>query len=208
MCVGTDLETSQAALVLADRHPDVYAAVGLHPHDASKLAVEWGLLEPLAVSRRVHRDRRVRLRPVLRALAPRRAGDRVPVPDPPREAHRQAARDPLARRVGRHVPRARRRRRARAHDLPLLHGRSRRSAGARSNAGATSRSAASSRSRTRTRCATPPGSRPPTASSSRPIRRSSRPSRTGASRTSPHSSSRSAPRWPGPAASSPRRSRR
>jgi TatD DNase family protein len=50
VCVGTDLETSEAALVLADRHDDVYAAVGLHPHDASKLAVEWSLLEPLAVS--------------------------------------------------------------------------------------------------------------------------------------------------------------
>jgi TatD DNase family protein len=50
VCVGTDLETSQAAMTLADRHPDVYAAVGLHPHDASKLGVEWGLLEPLAVS--------------------------------------------------------------------------------------------------------------------------------------------------------------
>lgn len=50
VCVGTDLETSQAALVLADDDPDVYAAVGLHPHDASKLPVEWGLLEPLAVS--------------------------------------------------------------------------------------------------------------------------------------------------------------
>jgi TatD DNase family protein len=50
VCVGTDLETSQAALVLADRHDDVYAAVGLHPHEASKLAVEWSLLEPLAVS--------------------------------------------------------------------------------------------------------------------------------------------------------------
>jgi len=50
VCVGTDLETSQAALTLADRHPDVYAAVGLHPHDASKLGAEWGLLEPLCVS--------------------------------------------------------------------------------------------------------------------------------------------------------------
>ena len=50
VCVGTDLETSQAALALADRHPDVYAAVGLHPHDASKLGVEWAMLEPLAVS--------------------------------------------------------------------------------------------------------------------------------------------------------------
>jgi TatD DNase family protein len=50
VCVGTDLETSQAAMALADDDPDVYAAVGLHPHDASKLAVEWDLLEPLAVS--------------------------------------------------------------------------------------------------------------------------------------------------------------
>jgi TatD DNase family protein len=50
VCVGTDLETSQAALMIADRHPDVNAAVGLHPHDASKLAAEWEMLEPLAVS--------------------------------------------------------------------------------------------------------------------------------------------------------------
>jgi TatD DNase family protein len=50
VCVGTDLETSQAAMTLADRHPDVFAAVGLHPHDASKLGLEWALLEPLAVS--------------------------------------------------------------------------------------------------------------------------------------------------------------
>jgi len=50
VCVGTDLESSQSALTLADRHPDVYAAVGLHPHDASKLGAEWAMLEPLAVS--------------------------------------------------------------------------------------------------------------------------------------------------------------
>ncbi len=50
VCVGTDLETSEAALTLADTHPDVYATVGLHPHDASKLARQWGMLEPLAVS--------------------------------------------------------------------------------------------------------------------------------------------------------------
>jgi TatD DNase family protein len=50
VCVGTDLETSEAAATLADRHPDVYAAVGLHPHDASKLGAEWPMLEPLAVS--------------------------------------------------------------------------------------------------------------------------------------------------------------
>ena len=108
--------------------------------------------KPLAVCDDVHRRRRMRLRPVLRAFAARRAGDRVPVADPAREAHRQAARDPLARRVGRHVPRARRRRRARAHDLPLLHRRARRSARPRSSAGATCRSAASCRSRTPTSC--------------------------------------------------------
>jgi TatD DNase family protein len=50
VCVGTDLETSQAALALADRHVNVFAAVGLHPHDASKLGAEWAMLEPLAVS--------------------------------------------------------------------------------------------------------------------------------------------------------------
>jgi TatD DNase family protein len=50
VCVGTDLETSQAALMFAERYPDVYATVGLHPHDASKLAAEWEMLEPLAVS--------------------------------------------------------------------------------------------------------------------------------------------------------------
>ena len=50
VCVGTDLETSAEAAALADRHPDVYAAVGLHPHDASKLGAEWPMLEPLAVS--------------------------------------------------------------------------------------------------------------------------------------------------------------
>jgi TatD DNase family protein len=50
VCVGTDLETSRAALDFAGRYPDVYASVGLHPHDASKLGVEWAMLEPLAVS--------------------------------------------------------------------------------------------------------------------------------------------------------------
>ena len=50
VCVGTDLETSLAAMTLADRHPDVFAAVGLHPHDASKLPAEWRSIEPLAVS--------------------------------------------------------------------------------------------------------------------------------------------------------------
>jgi len=33
--IGTDAETSQAAVALAGREPGVWAAVGIHPHDAS-----------------------------------------------------------------------------------------------------------------------------------------------------------------------------
>jgi TatD DNase family protein len=50
--VGTDLVTSRDALDLASRHPNVFATVGLHPHDASKLAAEWGMLQPLAATER------------------------------------------------------------------------------------------------------------------------------------------------------------
>jgi TatD DNase family protein len=34
MVVGTDGPSSRRAVAIADRYPDVYAAVGLHPHDA------------------------------------------------------------------------------------------------------------------------------------------------------------------------------
>jgi TatD DNase family protein len=48
VCVGTDLETTRQAIDLAARHSEVRATVGLHPHDASKFAGEWAVLEPLA----------------------------------------------------------------------------------------------------------------------------------------------------------------
>ncbi len=48
VCVGTDLPTSQEAMTIAGRHHNVYATVGLHPHDASKLRAEWGMLEAFA----------------------------------------------------------------------------------------------------------------------------------------------------------------
>jgi TatD DNase family protein len=35
LTVGTDVETSRAALALAEREADVWATVGVHPHDAS-----------------------------------------------------------------------------------------------------------------------------------------------------------------------------
>ncbi|MBI3031423.1 MAG: TatD family hydrolase [Candidatus Rokubacteria bacterium] len=36
LTIGTSVEGSQAALALAEREPDLYAAVGIHPHDASE----------------------------------------------------------------------------------------------------------------------------------------------------------------------------
>ena len=47
--VGTDAESSRAAVELAARHPDVRATVGLHPHEASRLEDEWPALLELAV---------------------------------------------------------------------------------------------------------------------------------------------------------------
>lgn len=41
VCVGTDLATSRAAVATARRRPEVRATVGLHPHDAVRLAEEW-----------------------------------------------------------------------------------------------------------------------------------------------------------------------
>jgi TatD DNase family protein len=35
LTIGTDVGTSEAAIRLAAAEPDVYAAVGIHPHDAS-----------------------------------------------------------------------------------------------------------------------------------------------------------------------------
>ena len=54
MTIGTDGETSRAAVAVAERDPEVWAAVGLHPHDAAAgddaLFAE---LERLAASPRV-----------------------------------------------------------------------------------------------------------------------------------------------------------
>ena len=51
---GTDLESSWRAVDLADSHSDVYAAVGVHPHDAKDLDDRTlGALERLADSPKV-----------------------------------------------------------------------------------------------------------------------------------------------------------
>jgi len=51
--VGTDLESSRQAVDLAAQHADVFATVGLHPHDASRLDAEWDELVAVAKSPRV-----------------------------------------------------------------------------------------------------------------------------------------------------------
>ena len=52
VCVGTGLETSTQAIDLASRYVDVYATVGLHPHDAKDLEAEWSGLAALAGAER------------------------------------------------------------------------------------------------------------------------------------------------------------
>ena len=53
VCIGTDLASSREAIRLAGEFPEVWATVGLHPHDASKLADEWDGLVELAGAERV-----------------------------------------------------------------------------------------------------------------------------------------------------------
>lgn len=53
VCIGTDLATSREAVRLAGEFPEVWATIGLHPHDASKLADEWDGLVELAGADRV-----------------------------------------------------------------------------------------------------------------------------------------------------------
>ena len=53
VCIGTDLPTSAEAVRLASVFPEVWATVGLHPHDASKLADEWDGIVELAGADRV-----------------------------------------------------------------------------------------------------------------------------------------------------------
>lgn len=48
--IGTDVDTSTQAIEIADKHNDVWATVGLHPHDATKGV---HTIAPLATSPRV-----------------------------------------------------------------------------------------------------------------------------------------------------------
>ncbi|MFB0516698.1 MAG: TatD family hydrolase [Candidatus Neomarinimicrobiota bacterium] len=54
ICVGLDLPTSRQAVAIAERYPQVWAAVGVHPHDARDAPPEiLKRLESLAVHHKV-----------------------------------------------------------------------------------------------------------------------------------------------------------
>jgi TatD DNase family protein len=56
ICIGSgpDLATAERAADLATREPDVFAAIGIHPHDAAKMEEDWWpALEQLARRPRV-----------------------------------------------------------------------------------------------------------------------------------------------------------
>ena len=54
LTIGSDLATSRAAVSLAESHGFIWAAVGVHPHEANSLPRDWlAQLEALAASPRV-----------------------------------------------------------------------------------------------------------------------------------------------------------
>jgi TatD DNase family protein len=54
VCVGYDVESSQKAVALAERHADVFAAVGIHPNDCgSATEADWAEICRLAREPRV-----------------------------------------------------------------------------------------------------------------------------------------------------------
>jgi len=51
LVVGTDIESSRQALELAEKHPQLYAAVGIHPHDAGRVTDAcYDVIRDLALS--------------------------------------------------------------------------------------------------------------------------------------------------------------
>ena len=123
--VGCDRASSLEALGRRrPAHPSVHATVGLHPHEAQH-GVDT-IADLFDGDGAAGRRRGVRARLPLRPLAARRPARRRSPPRSARPPARPAARHPHPRGVGRHVRHPRRRGRAGAHDLPLLHRRARR----------------------------------------------------------------------------------
>jgi len=53
LVVGTDIESSRESVALAERYPQLYAAVGIHPHDAGRVTDAcYDIIRALALSSR------------------------------------------------------------------------------------------------------------------------------------------------------------
>lgn len=53
LVVGTDIESSREAVELAEKYPQLYAAVGIHPHDAGRVTDAcYGIIQTMALSSR------------------------------------------------------------------------------------------------------------------------------------------------------------
>ena len=77
LTIGTELPTSRAAIALAEREPDVWAAVGVHPHDAAEADADvLADIERLAGEPRVVAVGEIGL-DFFRNLSPRDAQERV-----------------------------------------------------------------------------------------------------------------------------------
>ena len=77
LTIGTNVETSRAAVALAAREPDVWASVGVHPHDAGEAdATALAEIEALAAESRVVGIGETGL-DFFRNLSPRDAQERV-----------------------------------------------------------------------------------------------------------------------------------
>ena len=77
LTIGTDVATSTAAIALAAREPDVWASVGIHPHDAAEAdEATFAEIERLAASPRVVAVGEIGL-DFFRNLSPRDAQERT-----------------------------------------------------------------------------------------------------------------------------------
>ena len=103
LTVGMDAETNPAAIAAAERHDEVFAAVGRHPNEASRVRRRrGGGNRPPRRPREGAGDRRDRPRLLPRQRSAGGAAARLRRPDRDRPRARPADRDPRPRPRGRH----------------------------------------------------------------------------------------------------------
>ena len=178
--VGCDRATSLAAIAVAAAHDGVFATVGLHPHDAVNgvdTIVDLLDIDGIVAVGECGLDYYYDHSP--REVQQRVFAEQIALAN----ATRSPAGDPHPRRLGRHLRRARRRRRSELARSSTVSPAAPTRRAERSTSARCCRSPASSRSRERPRCRRPPPCVHWTGCWSRPTARTSRRCRTVASRT-------------------------